>query len=179
MIFNPFPEILSERLLLREIIAADSAAILFLRSDKTVNKFIERSEERKTKNITDALKFINEVTEATKNNNSIVWGITLKNKPEIIGSICLWNFSEDKNTAEVGYDLSPNSQGKGIMREALNSVMKFGFINLNLNKIEAFTHGENEASKKLLIHQGFQYNKNRKDDDNTANMIFELINLNN
>lgn len=176
MTFNPFPKLQSERLNLREITSADSATILFLRSDKTVNKFIERPEESKTKTIADALKFIEKITVATKKNTSIVWGITVKDSPGIIGSICLWNFSEDRKTAEVGYDLSPKSHGKGIMREALNCVMKFGFNKLNLNKIEAFTHSENEASKKLLIHQGFEYNKNRKDEGNNSNIIFELLN---
>ena len=42
MTFNPFPKLQSERLNLREITSADSATILFLRSDKTVNKFIEK-----------------------------------------------------------------------------------------------------------------------------------------
>lgn len=175
MILNPFPKLITERLILREITSKDSAAILFLRSDETVNKFIERPEENKTKTIEDALNFIEKVNVATKKNTSITWGITVKDSPEIIGSICLWNFSEDKKTAEVGYDLSPKLHGKGVMREALHCVKIFGFNKLNLNKIEAFTHVENEASKKLLIHQGFKYNKNRKDDGNNANTIFELL----
>ena len=49
MTFNPFPQIQTERLKLREITTDDAAAILFLRSDESVNKFIERSEESKTK----------------------------------------------------------------------------------------------------------------------------------
>ena len=176
MTFNPFPQIQSERLILREITTSDSEVILYLRSDKTVNKYIERSEESKTKNIADALKFIERIQVSAKESTAIVWGITAKENSEIIGSICLWNFSEDKKTAEVGYDLSPSSQGKGIMREALNAVIKFGFQDLNLNKIEAFTHGENEASKKLLTHQEFQCIENRKDEDNASNIIFELLN---
>jgi len=58
MNFKSFPEIKTERLLLRKIEASDSDEILFLRSDTSVNKFIERPENRKTKNKTDAVKFI-------------------------------------------------------------------------------------------------------------------------
>lgn len=174
MKFNPFPEIITARLILRKIEESDNDIILFLRSDNTVTKFIERPENRKTRNKTDAIKFIKEINEAFKNNESVSWGITLKNNPTIVGTICLWNFSADKKIAEVGYDLNPAFQKKGIMDEALKSVVNFGFSKLNLSKIEAFTHKENESSLKLLKKNSFQFIENRKDEDDPNNIIFEI-----
>jgi len=176
MKFTPFPEIKTERLILRKIETSDCDVILFLRSDATVTKFIERPESRKTKTIADAIKFINELNEYLVTNKSISWGITLKNGPKIIGTICLWNFSEDFKTAEVGYDLDPKFQRKGIMNEAMKKVVDFGFKELRLDKIEAFTHCKNENSKKLLEKNGFQFIENRKDLGNKSNIIFELKN---
>ena len=169
-----FPDITTERLFLRKIEELDCDVILFLRSDETVTKFIERPENRKTKNKTDAIKFIKEINEAFEEEKSISWGITLKNNPKIIGTICLWNFSENKKTAEVGYDLNPEFYRLGIMSEALNSVIHFGFNKLNLDKIEAFTHNKNEGSKKLLEKNEFIFMQNRKDLENNSNIIFEL-----
>ncbi len=174
MKFNPFSEIKTERLVLRKIEVSDCDIILFLRSDKTVTKFIERPENRKTKNKADAIKFIKEINEANKNNESISWGITLKNNPTIIGTICLWNFSNDHKIAEIGYDLNPKFQRKGIMDEALKSVVSFGFSKLNLAKIEAFTHKENESSIRLLKKNRFRFVENIKDKDNTNNILFEI-----
>ncbi|PKP13223.1 MAG: GNAT family N-acetyltransferase [Bacteroidetes bacterium HGW-Bacteroidetes-3] len=174
MNFNPFPEIKTDRLVLRKIEESDADIILFLRTDKTVTKFIERPENRKTKNKTDAIKFIREITEAFKNKESFSWGITLKNNSTIVGTICLWNFSADHKIAEIGYDLNPAFQKKGIMDEALKSVVNFGFSKLNLAKIEAFTHKENESSLKLLLKNNFQFIENRKDEDNPNNIIFEI-----
>ena len=174
MKFLPFPEIKTERLILRKIEESDCDVILFLRSDKTVNKFIKRPENRRTKNKADALKFITEIDHGIENNNLISWGITLKNNPEIIGTICLWNFSKNKKIAEVGYDLNPLFQRKGIMSEALYCIINFGFNELNLSKIEAFTHTKNENSKKLLEKNGFKFIKNRIDSNNTFNIIFEI-----
>ena len=57
--------------------------------------------------------------------------------------------------AEVGYDLNPIFQRKGIMSEALNKVINFGFNELGLDNIEAYTHIQNENSKKLLEKNGF------------------------
>ncbi|MEX1383949.1 GNAT family N-acetyltransferase [Lutibacter sp.] len=179
MKFKPFPEIKTERLLLRKIELSDCEVILFLRSDKTVTKFIERPENRRTKNISDAIKFIKELNEYIETNKSITWGITLKNDPNIIiGTICLWNFSKNNKIAEVGYDLDPKFHKKGIMNEALKMIIDFGFKELKLEKIEAFTHNKNENSKRLLEKNGFYLIKNRKDLDNESNIIFELENAN-
>ncbi len=174
MRFKPFPVIESKRLFLRNIEESDCEEVLFLRSDKTINKFIERPENRKTKNISDALKFIKELKEYIENNTSIAWGITLKNDSKIIGTICLWNFSQDNKIAEVGYDLNPQFQGKGIMNEALQSILEFGFINLNLASIEAYTHQANESSKKLLERNKFELIEGKQDKQNLNNIIYEI-----
>ena len=176
MKFKPFPEINTERLFLREIKESDSEGILFLRSDRTVNKFIERPEHRKTKDLADAVKLIKELNEYFETNKSVGWGITLKNIPKMIGTIGLRNFSHNNKTAEVGYDLDPQYHGKGIMSETLKAIIDFGFNNLSLNKIEAFTHNENANSVKLLVKNGFQFIESRKDPHNKSNIIFELEN---
>lgn len=176
MKISTFPKINTERLILRKIEESDCDDILFLRSDETINKFIHRPENRKTKNVSDAILHIQKLDKQNKENKSFTWGITLKNNSKIIGSICLWNFSKDYKTAEVGYDLKPTFQRKGIMSEALNGVINFGFNNLNLNDIEAFTHFENENSKMLLEKNGFNIVEGRKDDDNLSNVIYEIKN---
>jgi len=174
MKFQPFPEIKTGRLLLRKIKVSDVDEVLFLRSDKTVNKFIERPENRKTKNKADALKFIEKIITEIENNKSISWEITFINNPKMIGSICLWNFSKNLKIAEVGYSLYPEFQNQGIMNEVLNCVVNFGFSELCLDKIEAFTHRKNEPSKRLLEKNGFTFIDHRIDEGNASNIIFEI-----
>lgn len=87
MTFQPFPELTTERLILRELKESDHELILFLRSDKTVNAFIERPEDRKTKTLEDAIRFIKEIHGYAKSNTSIAWGITLKESPTIVGTV--------------------------------------------------------------------------------------------
>ena len=178
MNFKPFPEIKTERLLLRKLQASDCEVILFLRTDKDVTKFIERPEHRKTKTLSQAIELIKEFDSYIERNSSISWGITLKHEPSIIGTICLWNFTQNDKVAEVGYDLDPRYQNKGLMSEALKAIVAFGFYELKLEKIEAFTHAENLPSTQLLDTQGFIHNMGRKDLDNTSNIIFELGNPN-
>lgn len=169
-----FPQLNSDRLILRKIEESDAESVLYLRSNKDVNMYIERPEDRKTKTLSDAVKFIQGLDIWFKDKVSITWGITIKNDSNIIGTICLWNFSEDKKTAEIGYDLNPNFQGKGLMGEALGLVIDYGFNNVNLHKIEAFTHRDNQPSKNLLEKNGFHLSKERIDIENKANCIYIL-----
>jgi ribosomal-protein-alanine N-acetyltransferase len=98
----------------------------------------------------------------------------LKGKSQLIGSISLWNFSKDGTSAEVGYDLSPNFQNKGIMTEALQKVIEYGKNQLNLFYIEAYTHKENMNSIKLLEHNNFYPVQERKDAGNLNNIIYQI-----
>jgi len=108
------------------------------------------------------------------NGESFYWCISEKNNPAMIGSICLWNFEKETKSAEVGYDLDLKFHKKGIMNEALGAVLNFGFNTVKLEKIEAFTQSNNQASIALLLRNGFQINASRNDKDNELNSIFEI-----
>jgi ribosomal-protein-alanine N-acetyltransferase len=83
------------------------------------------------------------------------WAISSKNSPGLIGTICLWNFNEENKSAEVGYELLPIFQGKGLMQEALSNVIVFGFKTAKFKRIIAYTHSRNDKSIKLLQKAGF------------------------
>jgi len=166
-----FPELQTDRLVLRRLIESDWKEIQYLRSDKKVNKFVKRP---KADTREKALAFIQRINTEIETRNSVYWSISLKNKQPMIGSISLWNFSEDKKTAEVGYDLNPQFHKMGIMNEALQAVLNYGFQELNLDKIEAFTQINNEPSRQLLKKNKFKLNESRFDEDNPENLIFEI-----
>ena len=172
LISKPFPQIETPRLILKEPVMTDWPTVSFLRSDPEVNRFVKRpSAGTKSK----ALDFINRISRDASNNKIIMWFIHEKSKPEMIGTICLWNFSEDRKTAEIGYDLAPNFQRRGMMNEALKGVINHGFKNLALDRIEAFTSHENYSSVKLLKRNNFILNKSRIDPGNPENIILECF----
>jgi ribosomal-protein-alanine N-acetyltransferase len=173
--FSPFPELLTERLILRQITSCDCPQILFLRSDEEVNAFIKRPAPNDLK---DAELFLEKISKGVKNKALIYWGIALKETPEMIGSICLWNFSTAAKKVEIGYDLNPKFQNLGIMTEAMKAVLEYGFQDLQANTIEAFTHYQNENSIKLLQKNGFSIVPNKKDPDNVDNIVFSLKSTN-
>jgi len=161
----------TDRLILRALEKSDADTVFSLRSSEIVNKYIARplQEDR-----SETFAFIDKIEKGLANNEIEFWVIQLKDMTTCIGTICLWNFSEDKRTAEVGYDLLPDFHSRGVMSEALKAVLKFGFTNLKLNTIEAFTHKENTASKMLLEKNKFIFQPRREDPGFPNNIIYKI-----
>ena len=162
---------LTDRLILRTLTEFDSFEVLGIRSHPVINQFLHRDSP---KNTFEALDFILNIQRKSANGEIFFLGIALQNKPELIGTICLWNFSGDRKTAELGYELLPEYHGKGIMSEAVTFILNYGFEDLNLSKIEAFTNKNNLNSIQLLQKFNFTLNVNRKDEKYPENLIFEL-----
>jgi [ribosomal protein S5]-alanine N-acetyltransferase len=145
--FKPFPVLKTERLTLRQLESRDVHEIFALRSDDNVNKYLGR---KPSETMDDAKFFIQTISENSHKNASIYWAITRNGTDKLIGTICLFDFSDDNLKAEIGFELLPDFQGKGIMQEATSMVMGFGCQHIGLNSIEAYTHSENHNSIRLL-----------------------------
>jgi ribosomal-protein-alanine N-acetyltransferase len=161
----------TERLVLKEIDESNVEDILKIRSNEVINQFVRRNSP---KNNYDALQFVLTIKERTRNNETFYWGISLKDQPNLIGTICLWKFSEDRKVAEVGYELLPDYHRKGIMSEALSAVLNFGFNDLHLQEIVAMTNKFNENSKGILLKHDFILEEEREDEGFPDNLVFSL-----
>lgn len=166
-----FPELFTQRLHLRQLNEKDAPTIFFLRSNEIVNKFIKRA---RVKHMDEAYAFIQKMNKVTDEGTGNDWAITLKENSVMIGRVCLWNFSEDRTIAEIGYEMDPAYQGNGFMNEAIRSVIDYAFNKISLKKIEAYTDGANAGSVKLLERLGFVLNPGRVDEDNPGNCIYSL-----
>jgi ribosomal-protein-alanine N-acetyltransferase len=174
--FTPFPNLTTERLLLRQLTLQDDQEIFLLRSDDSVNEFLDRP---KATSIEDAQKFIEKINNNISNDVAIFWAITLKNDSKLMGTIMFWNISVEDHKAEIGYELLPAYQGKGYMQEALSRVLDFGFSTLKLHIIEAWLVAENLKSIKLLEKYHFKRDfdaekKNLSAEDNKSSVIYTL-----
>jgi ribosomal-protein-alanine N-acetyltransferase len=151
--FYPFPQIETERLLLRKLKNEDADEIFNLRSDENVMKYIGKDP---ITSINEAMDFIQLVNNSLSTNFGITWAITLKENPgKLIGTIGHWRLMKEHYRAEVGYMLSPQFWKKGIMKEALIKVIDYGFNEMKLHSIEAHINPENAASAGILEATGF------------------------
>lgn len=150
--FSVFPILTTERLILREITGADAAAIMTIRGDYEVTKY--NSGIAYTQ-IDQARRLIDRMTEGYQQQAEIRWGITLKTNPEVIG-MCGYNYwSIVDHRGSIGFDLARSAWGQGIMPEALHAVLRFGFEQMQLNRIEADCSLANNNSQRVLQKLGF------------------------
>lgn len=175
MIFNftSFPTLKTERLLLREASFNDIKTVFELRSNKEINKFVGT---KRVENIEEATNFIALCDNLYKQQKRIFWLIEYQKK--IIGSIVLHNISLDKNYAEIGYKLKTKNQQQGFMSETLEKVINFGFSEMKLKTIEAYTHKNNMASIALLMKNSFIFQPERKCEVYDFNRIYKLEQIN-
>jgi ribosomal-protein-alanine N-acetyltransferase len=155
----PFPLLTTDRLILRQLILEDDNEIFLLRSDSEVNKYLDRPI---AKTIDEARQFISKINNSIGKNELIFWAVCFKENPKLIATICLWNISEDTTTAEIGFELLPDYQGKGTMQEVLPIVIKYGFETMKLNSIEGEVDPNNSKSIKLMERNGFIFDKRLK-----------------
>jgi len=87
------------------------------------------------------------------------WTIRLKGEDKMIGAIALEHdkYRPDAKSKEIGYSLSEDHWGKGIMTEAAKAVMEFGFKELDLEIIGICTGETNKRSQRVIEKCGFKY----------------------
>lgn len=85
------------------------------------------------------------------------FAIVLRKSNRMIGTIGFVSFDENNSVAEVGYVLHPDFWGQGIMTEALTAIIRFGFEELSLHRIEASYIPENLASRRVMEKCGMTF----------------------
>ena len=160
--FDPFPNLTTHRLNLRSFQEEDVKSLFETRAYPKNSIYLDRTPYQKIKEAED---FFHKITTGVRQNKWINWAITLKGNSKMVGSICLWNLNAEKAIGELGYEMHPDFQGKGIMTESMKKVIEYGFTTMQLQKIEAATHQDNKASIKVLEKFNFKYEKNLEGDE--------------
>ena len=153
MNFLPFPQLETERLILRQIRPSDAEDVFVFRSDADVMRYIPRPIAQSLDDIYPLLAMIEDLIIKGERIN---WGICLKSTGQLIGMIGFVQIKPEHFRGEVGYVLAKAYHRQGIMREALNKVLHFGFETLQFHSIEAIVDADNTASSALLLDAGFR-----------------------
>ena len=79
----------------------------------------------------------------------------MKGHEGLIGSCGLFSWNRQWRKCTVGYELSPEAIGQGLMTEALHAILDWGFMQMQVNRIDAQIHPDNDRSIKLARKLGF------------------------
>jgi len=148
-----FHELNTKRLTLRMLRDSDLDELFSIRSSDVVNLFLDRKKDIQRE---DTAGFIRKIKDGVERGDTFYWAVCPDGDEKLAGTICLWNFSPDRTVADIGYELAPKFQGRGIMSEAAEKIIAFGFTALRLIRIEACTHKDNTKSIRLLEKLSFR-----------------------
>ncbi|AZV54876.1 N-acetyltransferase [Bacillus pumilus] len=142
-----FPTIHTERLILKQATIEDAGDMHIYLSNETVCRYMGIDAHESIEDTKGEIKWYDNIF---KEQTGIRWGISLKDDPAIIGSCGFLNLEKQHYRTEIGYELHQDHWRKGIMSEAIAAVLRYGFQEMNLNRIEAIIDPENTSSVQLL-----------------------------
>ncbi|MCC5894717.1 MAG: GNAT family N-acetyltransferase [Alkalibacterium sp.] len=93
----------------------------------------------------------------------------------IVGSVSLKQFNWTVKSAEIGYWIAPEFQGKGIMTKAVKALLVYGFDYLKLNKLEVWAAAENKRSRSIPERLDFVEEGRRRANEYIDEKYFDMI----
>ena len=152
--FSSMPNLRTERLLLRKLNMHDAQDVYDYSSDPLVAKHVLWDAHR---NVAESKSYIRYMMRKYRLGEPSSWGMEYLEENRIIGTIGFMWIQEENASAEVGYSLGRAYWNQGLMTEALRAVIKFGFEEMNLNRIEAQHETTNPASGRVMRKVGMRH----------------------
>ncbi|WP_342434154.1 GNAT family protein [Neobacillus sp. FSL H8-0543] len=153
-VFGDFPVLETERLFLRKISLKDVDDMFSYCSKEEVAKYVTWNAHR---TISDTMEFVEFTLEQYANKKVAPWGIEYKENGKLIGSIDFVSWQLNHKTAEIGYVLSQDYWGNGIITEAVKEVIRFGFEKMGVVRIQARCFEENAGSERVMEKAGMSF----------------------
>lgn len=142
--FEKIPVLSDGRLVLKEIEHHEVAAIIEISVyDGTF-----------AKSKAEAIHMLEKINLDVAKGEALHWGVFIKNTGDLAGT-CGYYRGYAHNSGEIGYILRPSYYGLGIMTQAVNLIVNFGFDILKLQSVIAYTDPANLASIAVLQRVGF------------------------
>ena len=153
-IFSDLPTLVTPRLELRKMRIDDADDLFLYASDEEVTWFTSWESH---KAVEDSREFLQQVVDAYADGETRSWAVVHRGDDRMIGTAGFLFWDRIADRAEIGYALSRDYWGKGLMTEAVQRIVQFGFEEMRLNRIEARVDALNAPSAGVLRKCGFQH----------------------
>ena len=146
-IFSRIPTLETEHITLRKLSMDDTDDMYEYACRADVTEYLTWSPHTDKAHTFDYLSYLQK---RYKTGDFFDWAIVCRDTKKMIGTCGFTRFDFANNSAEIGYVINPEFKGKGIATEACGRVIRFGFENLALNRIECRFMVENSASRRVM-----------------------------
>ncbi len=153
-IFRDPPYIETDRLLLRKMQKKDAADMYEYACRHDVTRYLlwEPHESE-----TYTYKYLAYIQSRYRAGDFFDWALTIKDGGKMIGTCGFTRLNIESNSGEIGYVLNPVFWGYGLAPEAVNAVLRYGFCELRLHRIEARYMVGNDRSRRVMEKVGMQF----------------------
>lgn len=155
--FTTFPTLTTDHLTLRPLQPDDADDVFVFRSDAEVQKYNGAT-------MTDVSEFdgmLGFSRDQFARQEGLLWAMEDRTTGTVIGLVGL-SYDAYHARASLGYDVARHVWGQGLATEALRAVVRFGFEEMGLNRIDAETIVDNAPSVRVLEKLGFRREGVRK-----------------
>ncbi len=146
--------ITTRRLVLRELEETDWPAVLEYQSDPRYLRYYEWT-HRTEQDVRDFVRMLVALREE-KPRTKFQLAITLPANGQLIGNCGIRMKAADAQEADIGYELDPRYWVQGYATEAARALLAFGFGDLGLHRIWAWSIAENSGSVHVLEKIGMR-----------------------
>ncbi len=153
-IFSEMPILTTDRFILRKLSLDDTDDMYEYAKDLNVTRFLTWS-PHKDKGFT--LEYLTYLQTRYKAGEFYDWAIVCKDSGKMIGTCGFTRLDFKNDFAEIGYVINPEYHGQGIATEVVGRVIKYGFENLMLNRIECRFIEGNDASRRVMEKNGMKF----------------------
>lgn len=173
---TPLPsaiELSTPRLILREFVIDDWPAVLAYQRDPRYLRYYEwtgRTEEEVRRFVG---MFIDQQGQRPRTRFQLA--VTLKSDGRLIGNAGIRLSSVESRAAEIGYELTPDEWGRGYATEAAREIVRFGFEELGVRRITAWTVADNVASSRVLQKLGMSLEGSLPDKEHYKGRDWEVL----
>jgi len=161
-IFEHFPVLETERLVLRELIGSDTEDLFAYYGDPSIKDYVSYSA---FKSIDIARDEIGRIAEGFKAHKFVEFGVARKSDNRIVGVCTLHHISPDHHRMELGYGLARAYWGFGYMTEAVREVIRYAFEEMGIHRIEAECETGNIRSCRVAERCGMTLEVTRQDNE--------------
>lgn len=153
-VFADLPELETRRLVLRKFRLEDADDVYAYASDPEVTRytiFDYHTDKQQT------LEYLNSVLVRYGLGEAAPWAIWHKGHEKVIGGCGFSHYDREHGRAEVGYAIARYYWGHGFTSEAMKTVVRFGFEQAGLNRIEARCIPSHTPSQRVMEKVGMKF----------------------
>jgi [ribosomal protein S5]-alanine N-acetyltransferase len=150
--FAPVP-LLTERLMLRPLVATDAPILAQLAADPSVSAMIPRIPHPYT--LDDAATYIDLMHLEAQSGSNYAYAVTRRQDGILMGTAEI-GVEQHHQRGALGYWMGAPYRQQGYTREAVSRLIQLGFGELDLHRVYAYCLRENAASAQVLERCGLK-----------------------